>query len=55
MGALKEAATILEGSGFVSSILRGLILSQVMLKRSPYPSAVKSSIREAAERLGPLS
>jgi hypothetical protein len=44
----------LEGSGFVSSIVRGLISSQRMLKRSTYPSAVKSSVREAAEFLAPL-
>jgi len=51
---LDGSVVILEGSGFVSSIVRGLISSQRMLKRSPYPSAVKSSVREAAEFLAPL-
>jgi hypothetical protein len=52
--SLGGSVVILEGTGFGASIIRGIISSQRMFKRSAYPSVVKANVREAATFLAPI-
>ena len=51
---LIAVATVLTGSGFRTSAIRGFLTSVHWLKRRPYHARVCGSIREAVEWLAPL-